>query len=52
MHILMETLKGKENLEGLGVEGRKILKCILKKDNVTMWTGFNWLEIRSSGGLW
>jgi hypothetical protein len=28
-----------------------ILKAILKNQHVTMWTGFKWLRIGTSGGL-
>jgi hypothetical protein len=27
----------------LAVKGRTILKSILKKEDVELWTGFNWL---------
>jgi hypothetical protein len=39
-----------ENLNGivLGVDGRIILKWSLKKEDVRMWNGFNWLRIWST----
>jgi len=41
--------EGNIHLGGLVVHGRKILKLILKKLNVNMWVGLNWLEIGSNG---
>jgi hypothetical protein len=41
-------MKGKGHLGKLGVDDRIILKCILKKQSVRIWTGFNWLKIVSS----
>jgi hypothetical protein len=38
-------------LEDLVIDGITILKCILKKWNGTVWTGFILLSIRSSGVL-
>jgi hypothetical protein len=45
------NLKGRDHLGKLGVDRRVILKLILKKDGVRMCTEFNWLGIRSTGGL-
>jgi hypothetical protein len=33
------------------VDRRMILKWLLKKLNVKVWCGFNWVMIRFSGGL-
>jgi hypothetical protein len=38
-------------LLGVHVDGRILLKCVLKKYGVRVWTGLNWLRIRSSGGF-
>jgi hypothetical protein len=34
-----------------GVDERKLLQQILKKYDVRMWAGLNWLGLRSSDGL-
>jgi hypothetical protein len=47
----LESLKGRNNLEDLGVDGRIIFKWILEKYEWRMWIGFNWLVIRPVGGL-
>jgi hypothetical protein len=44
-------LEGTDHFGSLGVDGRIILKWISKKQNVRMWTEFNALKARSSGGL-
>jgi hypothetical protein len=46
---LSEVLK--ENFEDLGVDERKLSKCILKKQGLREWTGFIWLRMGSSGRL-
>jgi len=38
-------------LDDLGVDGRIILKNVLMKLGVRMWTGFIWLRIGISGRL-
>jgi hypothetical protein len=45
------NLKGRDNLRDLGVDGRIILKCMLKKKGVRVWAGFIWLRTGTSGGL-
>ena len=37
--------------ENLGVDGRIILKSILKKWNGEAWAGFFWLRISTGGGV-
>jgi hypothetical protein len=38
----------KDHLGSLCIAGRVMLEQILYKQDVTMWTGFNWLRILSS----
>jgi hypothetical protein len=49
--ILYGKLKTNRSLWRVGVDGRILLKCILKKQGVDVWTGFNWLKTRTDGGL-
>jgi len=44
------NLREREHLEGLGVDGRIILKCIFKKWNWGAWTRLIWLRIGTDGG--
>jgi hypothetical protein len=41
----------KRQIWSLSGNGKVILKLILKKMGLRMWTGLNWLRIGSSGGL-
>jgi hypothetical protein len=34
----------------LGINGRLILRCILRKWDLRAWTGSIWLRIRTGGG--
>jgi hypothetical protein len=38
-HVVMK-MKGKSHFEGIGVDGRIILKCISKTEVLNVWTGF------------
>jgi hypothetical protein len=44
-----ENLKGRDNLEVLGIAGRIKLICILGKQGGRVLTGFIWLRIETSG---
>jgi hypothetical protein len=36
-------LKGKNQLEDMGIDGKTVLKMDLNKQSVRVWTEFNWL---------
>jgi hypothetical protein len=44
-------LKGKSKLGDLDVDERILLKCNLWKKDVRMWTGFIWISVENSGGM-
>jgi len=44
------NLKGKNHLEGPGVDGRIILRWIFRKWDVGVWTASGWLRIGTGGG--
>jgi hypothetical protein len=46
-----EDLKERDQQEDLDPGRRIILKCISKKQDVKVWTGFIWLRIGTSGRL-
>jgi hypothetical protein len=48
--ILVEETDGKRQL-GKSRRRWRILKWIIKKQRVRMWTGFIWLRMESSSGL-
>jgi hypothetical protein len=45
-----EDLMQRDDLEYTGIDGRIILKCILKKWIGEAWTGLVWLRMRRGGG--
>jgi hypothetical protein len=49
---LRYNMKRRDELEVLGVVGRYILRWISKKKRVWLCTGFIWLKIGASGGLY
>jgi hypothetical protein len=46
----LESLKGRDHPEDLGVDGKIILKLILEKYSWRVWTGLIWLRIDSGDG--
>ena len=48
--ILCRHLK-EDHLEELRVDGRRVLKWFLKKEDGRLWTGLIWLRIGGIGGL-
>jgi hypothetical protein len=47
--MLAGNLKGKDHSEILGIDGKTILKCILREKSVKVWTGFIWHRISFNG---
>jgi len=47
--ILWGYLRERDHLEDLGVDGRIILRWILRKWDVAAWTGSSWLRIGTGG---
>ena len=46
-----ESLKERDHLEYLDIDGKIILKSILKKYNGSMWTGSIWLRTGTSDSI-
>jgi hypothetical protein len=44
------NLKERDHLENKDIDGRIILRWILRKWDVGVWTGLSWLRIGTSGG--
>jgi hypothetical protein len=42
-------VKGRDHLEDLHTDGKIILKCILKKQSIRLWSKFAWHRIGTSG---
>jgi hypothetical protein len=52
INIWSESVKGRDHWEDLDIDGRINFGWILEKSGGKLWTGFIWLEIGVSGGLW
>jgi hypothetical protein len=48
--VLVGKPEGKNDLEDTGVNGRIILRYILRNCDVGLWTESSWLRIRTGGG--
>jgi hypothetical protein len=48
--VLVEGFSGRDRLEDPGVDGRIILRWILRKWDVGVWTGSGWFRIGTGGG--
>jgi hypothetical protein len=46
----LENMKERDHLEDLLVDGSIILKSILNKQGVRVWTGLIWFRIGTDGG--
>ena len=49
--VWWRSLRERDHLEDPGVDGRIILRYILRKWDVGAWTGTVWLRIGTGGGL-
>jgi hypothetical protein len=45
-----ETLRERDHLEDLDLDGKIILRLIFRKWGVVAWTGSIWLRTRTGGG--
>jgi hypothetical protein len=43
-------LRERDHWGDTGLDGRVILRCIFKKQDVEVWTGLSWLRIETDGG--
>jgi len=43
-------LRKKDNMEGLGINGGKIFKCVFRKWNGGAWAAMIWLRIGADDG--
>jgi hypothetical protein len=41
----LESLKGRDHLDDLGIDGSVILKLVLGKEGEKLWAGFIWVRI-------
>jgi len=44
------NLRERDHSEDPGIDGRIILRCILRKWDLAAWTGLSWLRIKKGGG--
>jgi hypothetical protein len=50
-HILVGTMKPKDYLRVLGVDGRITLKWIVQECGLSRWAAWKYLRVKSSDGL-
>jgi len=48
--VLVGNLKERDRLGDPGIDGRIILRCILRKWDLGVWSGSSWLRIGTGGG--
>jgi hypothetical protein len=49
--ILVGSVKGRDTLQDVGIDGRIILKCIFNKPDGRAWSEFVWLSGQTRGGV-
>jgi hypothetical protein len=49
--VLVGNVKGKDHVGDMCLDGRIILKWVLKKGNMSEWTGFSWIRVGINGGV-
>jgi hypothetical protein len=47
----LESINERDHSEDLGVDGRIMFKYVLEKQDVRVWSGFVWIRIGISSGM-